>query len=200
MTSLPERDPREMRAADLDRERTAEILRTAAGDGRLGMEEFHERLDQVYTAKTYAELDLLTHDLPTPSPSAPFASSMASGSSMASDKASGVAVGVMGGFKRTGIWRAPRLLTGVAFWGGGKIDLRDAVLNGGQITIRAFAVMGGIEIVVPEDAEVDVTGIGVMGGFDHAAAGAGAPGAPRIRVTGFAFWGGVDVKRKRRKR
>ncbi|MEU7892696.1 DUF1707 domain-containing protein [Nonomuraea sp. NPDC049152] len=198
MTPLPDRDPREMRAADLDRERTAEILRTAAGDGRLGMEEFHERLDQVYTAKTYAELDLLTHDLPTPSHSpSPSPSSLPS---TTSGEESGVAIAVMGGFKRTGIWRAPRRLTTVAFWGGGKIDLRDAVLNGGEITIRAFAVMGGVEIVVPEDADVNVTGIGIMGGFDHAASGAGAPGAPRIRVTGFSFWGGIDVRRKRRKR
>lgn len=188
---LPDRGPQDMRAADLDRERTAEILRAAAGDGRLGMEEFHERLDQVYSAKTYAELDLLTHDLPTPvhSPAA----------STAPGKESGVAIAVMGGYHRKGIWRAPRLFTTVAFWGGGKIDLREAVLTGGEITIRAFAVMGGVEIVVPDDADVDVTGIGIMGGFDHAASGAGAPGAPRIRVTGFAFWGGVDVRRKRRK-
>ncbi|MFD1935807.1 MULTISPECIES: DUF1707 domain-containing protein [Nonomuraea] len=196
MTPLPDRDPREMRAADLDRERTAEILRAAAGDGRLGMEEFHERLDQVYSAKTYAELDLLTHDLPTPAHT-PLPVSSPSTTSGAD---SGVAIAVMGGFKRTGIWRAPRVLTTVAFWGGGKIDLREATLNGGEITIRAFAVMGGVDIIVPEDADVDVTGIGVMGGFDHAAGGAGAPGAPRIRITGFSFWGGVDVKRKRRKR
>ena len=35
-----------------------------------------------------------------------------------------------------------------------------------------------------------------MGGFDHRASGAGAPGAPRVVVKGFTFWGGVDVKRR----
>ena len=33
----------------------------------------------------------------------------------------------------------------------------------------------------------------------HDASGPGRHGAPRITVTGFAFWGGVGVERKRRK-
>jgi hypothetical protein len=60
--------------------------------------------------------------------------------------------------------------------------------------------MGGIEITVPEDIDVDVSGIAFMGGFDHNASGPGEPGAPRLRVIGFALMGGVDVKRKRPKR
>jgi hypothetical protein len=36
-----------------------------------------------------------------------------------------------------------------------------------------------------------------MGGFDHREEGVpGEPGAPRVVVTGFAFWGGVGVERK----
>jgi hypothetical protein len=43
---------------------------------------------------------------------------------------------------------------------------------------------------------VDVSGIGFMGAFDHKASGPGAPGAPRLRVVGFAMMGGVEVKRR----
>jgi hypothetical protein len=32
--------------------------------------------------------------------------------------------------------------------------------------------------------EVDVAGIGFMGGFDHSASGPGNPGAPRLKVIG----------------
>ena len=53
-----------MRASDADRERVANIVREAAGDGRLTMEELDERLDAVYAAKTYAELEPITRDLP----------------------------------------------------------------------------------------------------------------------------------------
>jgi len=41
-----------------------------------------------------------------------------------------------------------------------------------------------------------VSGVAFMGGFDHHASGPGAPGAPRLRVLGFALMGGVDVRRK----
>jgi hypothetical protein len=56
--------------------------------------------------------------------------------------------------------------------------------------------MGGIQITVPEDIDVDVAGLAFMGGFDHDASGAGVPGAPRLKVIGFALMGGVEVRRK----
>jgi hypothetical protein len=39
-----------------------------------------------------------------------------------------------------------------------------------------------------------------MGGFDHQASGPGRPGAPRVKVIGFAMMGGVEVRRKPMKR
>ena len=51
----------------------------------------------------------------------------------------------------------------------------------------------------PEDAEVHVSGIGIMGGFDHKASGPGVPGAPRVIISGLAFWGGVGTSRRARK-
>ncbi|NDL57587.1 DUF1707 SHOCT-like domain-containing protein [Phytoactinopolyspora mesophila] len=54
----------DMRASDSDRERVSEILRDAHGDGRLGQEELLERLDAVYEARTYHDLDQVIEDLP----------------------------------------------------------------------------------------------------------------------------------------
>jgi Domain of unknown function (DUF1707) len=56
-------DPR-IRASDADRDRTAALLREHLAAGRLSAEEFHERLDQAYAAKTLGELDQLLSDLP----------------------------------------------------------------------------------------------------------------------------------------
>jgi hypothetical protein len=53
-----------VRASDADRERTASQLREHHAVGRLDPEEFHERLDRVFEAKTVADLDELTADLP----------------------------------------------------------------------------------------------------------------------------------------
>ena len=56
----------ELRASDADRERTADLLRHAAGEGRLTMEELDERLDVVYETRTQRELDKLTADVVVP--------------------------------------------------------------------------------------------------------------------------------------
>jgi Flp pilus assembly protein TadB len=56
-------DPR-TRAGDEDRERTATALGGHYAAGRLTLEEFQQRLDQAYAAKTLGELDDLMTDLP----------------------------------------------------------------------------------------------------------------------------------------
>jgi hypothetical protein len=190
MTDLPDRiPPHELRASNADRERVAEVLRNAAADGRIELDELDERLAVVYAARTYAELEPVTRDLPVAgSPVGP------------SDRVGGtpvdrVGLAVLGGFERKGGWVVPPEFTCFAFWGGGELDLREARFAQREVVIRAFACMGGISIVVPEDVEVVVTGIGIMGGFDHSASGPGTPGAPRLTVTGATFWGGVSVTR-----
>jgi hypothetical protein len=56
-------DPK-IRASDEDRDRTASLLREHHAVGRLTPEEFSERLDKVYEAKTVGDLDELMSDLP----------------------------------------------------------------------------------------------------------------------------------------
>ncbi|MEV0153688.1 DUF1707 domain-containing protein [Micromonospora sp. NPDC050686] len=60
-----------MRAADADREVTAERLRVALNEGRLDLHEYDERLQRAYGAKTYGELDGLLADLPGAIPAGP---------------------------------------------------------------------------------------------------------------------------------
>jgi hypothetical protein len=54
----------EMRASDVDRDRVAAVLREHTAQGRITMEEFNERLEQLYRGKTYGDLAKLTADLP----------------------------------------------------------------------------------------------------------------------------------------
>ena len=63
-----------MRISDADRHRVAEVLREAAGEGRLDLDELDERLELTFAAKTYADLVPITADLhaarPAPRPTA----------------------------------------------------------------------------------------------------------------------------------
>ena len=66
-TPVPDPDvspARQLRASHVDRDAVVEVLRIAAGDGRLTPAELDERLEAALTAKTYAELAVLTADLP----------------------------------------------------------------------------------------------------------------------------------------
>ena len=63
-----EPDPAQMRISDADRHQVAEILREAAGEGRLDLDELDERLEATYAARTYADLVPITLDLPAQRP------------------------------------------------------------------------------------------------------------------------------------
>ncbi|NJP72707.1 DUF1707 domain-containing protein [Streptomyces sp. C1-2] len=196
----------ELRASDADREQVAERLRDAVAEGRLDMAEFEERLDAAYRARTYGELTPLTVDLPAPGGPAATVdmAKRARGDGSWGERIVGGAEGtsqwgvaVLSGFQRKGRWTVPRRFHSFAFWGGGEIDLREAYFADREVVINCVAIMGGVNVVVPPGIEVVVRGIGIMGGFDHREEGTPAqPGAPRVVVTGFAFWGGVGVERK----
>jgi hypothetical protein len=188
-----------LRASDADRERIASILREAAGDGRLTMEELDERLDAVYAAKTYAELEPITRDLPaagTAHAPVPAQSSAVHEGRIGGVPSSESAFAILGGFSRKGEWVVPKDFTAFALMGGGEIDLREARFAEPVVTIHAIAIMGGIEITVPEDVTVRVNGIGILGGFDHGASGIGPPDGPTIVINGLALMGGVEVRRR----
>jgi hypothetical protein len=53
-----------LRAADADREQIADELRTSHAEGRLDLNEFQQRLDRCYEAKTFGDLGALVSDLP----------------------------------------------------------------------------------------------------------------------------------------
>jgi hypothetical protein len=54
----------DLRAADVDRQFVADRLKTAVDEGRLSLSEYDERLQTVYAAKTYGDLDQVLADLP----------------------------------------------------------------------------------------------------------------------------------------
>ena len=106
----------------------------------------------------------------------------------------GVAIAVWSGVERRGSWVVPETQVCVAIMGGIELDLSTAVLTARETTVNVFALMGGVEIVVPEGVAVRMDAIGFMGGTSGPSDIAPA-GAPSIRITGLAVMGGIEVKR-----
>lgn len=205
MDSTPERpEPAQLRIGDAERHQVAELLREAAGQGRLDLEELDERLESTYAARTYADLvpitaDLVPHPAVTPmTPASPRSTNPVVGGGARTE--SGVAI--MSGFERKGVWRMPERLNAFCLMGGADIDLRQAEFAAHEVTINAVAIMGGVDIVVGPTTRVVMEGIGIMGGFDgptskkHQALEELGPDSPVLRVTGVALMGGVTVRRR----
>ncbi|WP_328400185.1 DUF1707 domain-containing protein [Streptomyces sp. NBC_00390] len=193
----------EMRASDSERERVAERLREAVAEGRLDMDEFEQRLDAAYRARTHGELAPLVRDLPVSGSVAASVAAPATGDwagRVGGPATSKGAFAFWGGFGRKGTWTVGRRFTAFTMMGGGELDLREARFEDRETVITCIAVMGGVQIVVPPDLNVEVRGIGLMGGFgEHGGSVESAPdpAAPRVIINGVALMGGVGVERKR---
>ena len=175
-------------ASDAERERVALVLRDAAAEGRLTLEELSDRVAAAYSSRTSTELDVLTRDLPR--------LATVTGLPARRPRTRWV-VAVMSGARRRGRWRPGERCMAVAVMGGCKLDFRDAEISGSRITVNAISVMGGVKIVVPEGIEVDVSGLAVMGGKHVRVADLPPrPGTPVIRVRVLSVMGGVAVKSK----
>lgn len=173
-----------LRVSDDERHRTVELLGEHAGAGRITLGELEERVRQAYEATTRAELATLTADLPVPT--AP----------LRHRKASRWLVAIMGGSRRAGRRRLSGRVNVVAIMGGDDIDLRGAEIDGDELLINVFCLMGGPSIYVPDTVEVELSGAAVMGGNDERGSPRPArPGAPLIRVRSLAIMGGTDVWR-----
>ena len=178
--------PGPLRASDAERERAVEVLRAAAGDGRLTLEELAERVEGALVATTRGELEPLTADLPAPGVARE-----------PSGDGTRWTVSVMGGTDRKGRWRIAARSMVINVMGGSDLDLRDALIDSNETVITVVSIMGGSDIVVPEGVEVELGGFALMGGNDLEVEGPRPrPGAPVVRVRAYSLMGGTDVKTK----
>jgi len=104
------------------------------------------------------------------------------------------ALAVMGGFDRKITSTDFRSAELTAFMGGGKLDLRGAMLAGGEAVINVFSVMGGFEIIVPDTWSLSIEVTPFMGGIEDKTRPSVSPSAPRLIVRGFVMMSGVEIK------
>ena len=199
-------DPRDLRISDTDRHKVAEVLREAAGDGRIDLEELDQRLEAAYAAKTYGDLVPITLDLPTyTAPGALVPRPPRAPSSRPARTPAGTAptwsasLGIMGETTRKGIWDVGPTHAATALMGSVVIDLREARFPDGEAIINANAVMGSVSVLIDAHTDVRVEGTGVMGSYTELRAEVDAvidEHSPVVRVRGIALMGSVDVRRK----
>jgi len=82
-----------------------------------------------------------------------------------------------------------------AVFGGCKIDLRDAQIQGREAVLNTYAIFGGVEIWVPEDWEVVNHKLTLFGGTsDHRRRLPKGPDTKTLILEGATVFGGTEVK------
>ncbi|GLW62425.1 hypothetical protein Arub01_06690 [Actinomadura rubrobrunea] len=186
-----------MRASDRDRDERLVLLHTAYAEGRLTEAELDERIDQVLAARTYADLDRLTADLPDAGDGACPARPAADGprSRVVPGPRTGLAgrwqMAYKSDVRRTGRWRLPERYTVVVYKGACVLDLRSVELASSVTVMRVAAYKSRVDIVVPPDVRLEIAGLGVSSEVHGAAAGIDAP---VVHVQGIAYKGTILAK------
>jgi len=180
-----------------------EVLRRAASDGQLTVDELEERVPSAYAARTRSELERLTADLSVESlrDATPATAQAASGGITVREGPGGDRwiVSIMGGHDKRGRWRVGRHATVLNIMGGSDIDLNDAELSGPMTEVTVYSIMGGGTIRVPHGVDVQVSNFAFMGGNDAKLGDEVAPpGAPTIHIRLVSIMGGSDVVRGRK--
>jgi len=192
-------DPSQMRISDADRQRVADVLRDAAGDGRLDLDELEERLELTWHAKTYGELVPITLDLQAPGPAPHPASPVRRPDPGLPAVGHNSSIAIMSETARKGVWAVPEHHSAFALMGAVVIDLRQAQLSAHETLINASAIMGEVKVIVPADMHIVLDGTPIMGEFSQAKDKVPAelgPGSPVVRVRGMALMGSVTVQRQ----
>ena len=194
-------DPSQLRISDDDRHKVAEVLREAAGEGRIDMDELDERLEATYAARTYADLVPITHDLPIQAsanlpaqPAAPTTPSY-----VVSGAAEEKHLAILSGLERKGVWVVPQHMVVNCFMGGADLDLRRAQFAAREVVLTINAVMGGADIKVNPQTQVIMEGTGIMGAYEGPSDKTPPQldaNSPIVRIRGFALMGGVSVSRR----
>ena len=178
-----------LRVSDAERDETLRILGEHASVGRLTLDELEERSGRALAAKTRGELATLTGDLPQEAGQGRPAPAQAR-------KPVRWMVAIMSGSHRRGRFRAVGSINAVSIMGGDDIDLREAEIEGGELTINLVAIMGGANIYVPDSVELDVGGFSLLGGnTEIGSERPPRPGAPVIRLRTWNLMGGATIYR-----
>jgi hypothetical protein len=180
-----------IRVSDAERDATVRTLGDHAAVGRLTLDELEDRAGRALAAKTRGELATLTSDLPQEAGQADPAPTRAVGVR----KPVRWMVAILGGSHRRGRFRAVGQINAVAIMGGDEIDLREAEIEGGELTLNLFALMGGSNVYVPDSVEVEVGGFSLMGGHEEVGSERPRPGAPLIRIRTYNLMGGATIYR-----
>ena len=176
----------ELRASHEDRDRAVELLRMAAGDGRLSADELDQRLEAALAARTYGELAVLTRDLPA-----------APGLTAAAEPKDLIRIEARSGSaRRDGRWVVPKRMEIRVSSGSVRLDFTGAVITQATLGIDVEVNSGSLTLITRPGIVVDTDDISVGSGSVRIRPpeDPGAPALLNIQVSGKVGSGSVTAR------
>jgi len=114
-------------------------------------------------------------------------------------KESAFYMGILSETSRKKRWAPAKHISTLSVMGSVVLDFTEAEFPREGVTLTGVAVMGSLEVYVPEGVRVSISGIPLMGSIeDKSSDGSASPNAPEIRIRGFALMGSVEVKNRKK--
>jgi uncharacterized protein DUF1707/cell wall-active antibiotic response 4TMS protein YvqF len=190
------------RVSDLEREEVADVLREAAGEGRLSYTELEDRLETLYSAKTYGELVEIAADLPN----GPTLAAGAAAVAPAGQVGPGMTVHApvinvfLSDQKRIGNWLAPQRQEVHAVLGDVTLDYTEAQVPYNEVYIDVKSILADVKIRVPRNAIVHLDSNPILGSVSEQDSPLGSVDEPQstpkiFHIRGTAILGEIKIKR-----
>jgi Domain of unknown function (DUF1707) len=171
------------RVSDDDREQAVLELREHLVQGRLTLEEFSERVELAYSARSTGDLEAARSALPAPQ------------RGTTRRRPVRATIGLFAHVVRRGRLRLARLSMVFAGFADVDLDLREAEITSDRTSITAFLIFGNADVYVPEGVAVDATGLTVFGHRREWGRDTAPLDSPLLRVRVLALFGTADVWR-----
>jgi Domain of unknown function (DUF1707) len=176
----------EQRVSDAEREQAVVSLRGHLLSGRLTLEEFSDRIEQAYAARVRADLDRVR-------------SGLSSTDDRAVDqprrRATRLTLALLSHVVKRGRLKLRRWTVAGGALCDIDLDLRKAEIHGQRTAVSVLLALGNVDVYVPENINVSVTGLAIGGHRREWGKELERPGAPEITVRAISLFGTIDVWR-----
>lgn len=170
-----------VRVSDDDRNAVIDRIQDAAGRGFLTIDELESRIELASAAKTRAELDPLTADLP------------AAGSSVVGPP--GIVAATLSNTRRQGYWEVPGRLQVNVTLGKVVLDFTQAKLTTPTVEVEVRGMLASIDVLVPAGMRVDISGLTTPLGKSQVSGGSSVGDGPLVRFVGTLTLGTLKARR-----
>jgi len=190
---------RESESLERYRKEVLTLLEVNFAHDVISVDEYERRVDIALNTSIEADLVRISGDL-TPLPDATAQKHPGKEAPVRHSRKDDLIVGILSRIERRKTWNPAKYNKILSLLGRVELDFTEIKLPPGTTVIEFFCVMGHLDIIVPENVRVDLTGLPVMGSIDNRTSDPENRDCPVIKVRGLTLMGSIEARPPRKRR